>query len=88
MEVENGGKDVGDVVRVFEEDLVADGEVVDLVGGDVGEDVGLEPGEGSRDCGGGEGGEELVGDADSEADCWGGREGLEGGGVGVEETDG
>lgn len=36
MEVENGGKDVGDVVRVFEEDLVADGEVLYLVGGDVG----------------------------------------------------
>lgn len=47
MEVENGRNHVRSVERVLEEDLVADGDVPDLIGRDVDEDVGLEPVEGS-----------------------------------------
>lgn len=43
VEVENGGDNVGGVVWVFEEDLIADCEVADLAGGDVGKDTRLEP---------------------------------------------
>lgn len=39
MKIENGGKDVGSVVRIFKENLVANGDVTDLVCGDVSEDV-------------------------------------------------
>lgn len=47
MEIENGGDKVRGVEGVFEENLVADGYVSDLIGGDVVEDVGSEPVEGS-----------------------------------------
>ncbi len=56
------------VERVFEEDLIADGDVADLGGGDVGEDVGLEPLEGEVGGVVGEGGEDFVRHADHEFD--------------------
>lgn len=86
VEVENGGDDVGGVERVFEEDLVAYSNVADLVGGDVGEDIGLEPAEGCGLVGIGQEGEEFVRHANRKVDSGTG-EGFEGGGVNVEEAD-
>lgn len=84
METENGGNHVGCVERVFEEHLVADGDVSDLVGRNAGEDVGLEPLDGGG--GGGEVGEDFVGDADHDVDSGAG-ESAESGRVCVEEAD-
>lgn len=86
VEVENSRKDVGGVERVFEEDLVADGDVADLISWDVGKYIGPEPVEGGVGGVGGEGGEDFVGHADHEHDS-GAREGSESGGIRIKEAD-
>lgn len=83
VEVDNGGDHERCVVRIFDEHFVSDGEILDLIGGDVSEEVAMEPLEREIDGVVGQRREVFVRDADHQIDPGSGERSQDAG-VGVE----
>ena len=66
VEADDGRKYVGSVERILKEDLVADGDVPDLIGGNICENVGLKPVQRDIDGAGCQRREDFIGNSDHE----------------------